>query len=121
MKNQKAMSLLGGGLLALLLSAGVAQAWHVNGKVLCDENGNRQIDNADHAVAGVMIAVENIGGTFSATVMSGPDGTFSIELPHVNDSYLAYLHPPTVPPGATTILPAGGTFAFALTNENAHE
>lgn len=111
------MSFLGGGLAALLLSAGVAQAWHVSGKVLCDENGNRQIDAPDQAVAGVMIAVENAKGTFSTVVTSGADGTFTVELPHTGDSYLAYLHPPTVPPGATTLLPTGGVFSFALTNE----
>src|SRR5512133_2611818 len=101
MKTQKPRSLLGSGLLALVLSAGVAQAWHVNGKVVCDGNGNRQIDSTDHAVAGVMIAVENASGTFTAAVTSGADGTFQLELPHAADSYLAYMHPPTVPPGAT--------------------
>jgi hypothetical protein len=117
MKTQKPMSFLGCGLVALLLSAGVAQAWHVSGRVLCDENDNRQIDVSDHAVGGVMIAVENASGTFSAVVTSTADGTFHIEVPHNSDSYLAYLHPPTVPPGATTILPTGGVYSFALTNE----
>jgi len=106
------------GLLALGLGASVAQAWHVTGKVVCDENGDRQFDATDHAVPGVMIAVENASGTFTAVVTSGSDGTFRLELPHNADSYIAYLHPPTVPPGATILLPGGGVYAFALTDQN---
>jgi hypothetical protein len=116
MKTYKPISLLGRGLMALFLSAAAAQAWHVNGKVLCDENGNRQIGPEDHAIANVMIAVENASGTFTAVVKSGADGSFSLELPHVADSYLAYMHPPTVPPGASVILPADGVYAFALSD-----
>lgn len=118
MKTQKSRSFLGGSLLALILSAGVAPAWHVSGNVLCDENGNRQIDTPDDAIAGVMIAVENASGTFSIVTTSGADGSFYLELPHSADSYLAYLHPPTVPPGAAILLPTGGVFSFALTNED---
>lgn len=117
MKTQKPRSSLGYSLLALVLSAGVAQAWHVNGKVICDENGNRQIDADDHSVPGVMIAVENASGSFSSVVKTGADGTFKLELPHIADSYLVYMHPPTVPPGATVVLPVGGVYGFALTNE----
>ena len=111
------MSFLGRGLVALLLSAGVAQAWHISGKVVCDENGNRQMDAPDHALAGIMIAVENSTGTFSSVVTSGADGTFRLELPHTAGSYIAYIHPPTMPPGATMILPADGIFAFSLTDQ----
>jgi hypothetical protein len=118
MKTYKPISLLGRGLLALVLSAAAAQAWHVSGRVVCDENGNRQIDPEDHAIANVMIAVENASGTFTAVVKSAADGTFSLELPHVSDSYLAYMHPPTVPPGATVLLPADGVYAFALSETN---
>jgi len=106
------------GLLALVLSASVAHAWHVKGKVVCDENANRQIDSPDHAVAGVMIAVENASGAFSAVVQTGADGTFQLELPHVADNYLVYMHPPTVPPGATVILPSDGVYGFALSDQS---
>src|SRR4051812_8673284 len=117
MKTLKRRSLLGCSLLAVILSAGSAQAWHVTGKVVCDENGNHQIDTEDHAISGVMVAVENASGTFSTVVNTSADGTFLLALPNVADSYLAYIHPPTVPPGATILLPTGGVFAFALTNE----
>jgi hypothetical protein len=105
-------------LLALSLGVGAAQAWHVGGKVVCDENGNRLIDTSDHGVAGVMIAVENASGSFTAVATAGADGTFSLELPHAADRYIAYLHPPTVPPGKTIILPAGGVYAFALSDQD---
>jgi hypothetical protein len=116
MKTQKRRSLLGCTVLAVILSAASAQAWHVKGKVVCDENGNQQIDAEDHALPGVMIAVENANGTFTTVVNTAADGTFSLELPHVADNYLAYIHPPTVPPGATILLPTGGVHAFALTD-----
>ena len=116
MKTHKSRSLLGCGLLAAILTASSALAWHVTGKVVCDENGNRQIDAEDHAIAGVMIAVENAAGTFTAAVNTAADGTFQLELPHTPDSYLAYIHPPTVPPGATILLPTDGVYAFTLTD-----
>jgi hypothetical protein len=118
MKTQKPMLLLAHGFLALFLSAGAAHAWHVKGKVLCDENANGLIDAQDHAVANVMIAVENASGAFSAVVKTAADGTFHLEVPHTADNYLVYMHPPTVPPGAATLLPAGGIHAFALTDAN---
>jgi hypothetical protein len=117
MKTQQRRTLLGCSLLAAILSATTAEAWHVKGKVVCDENGNHQIDAQDRPIAGVMIAVENAKGTFSAVVNTGADGTFHLELPHVADNYLAYIHPPTTPPGATILLPADGIHAFALSNE----
>jgi hypothetical protein len=100
------------------LGASVAHAWHVSGKVVCDENGNRQIDTSDMALKGVMVAVENASGTFSAVVMTAADGSFHLDLPHSADSYLAYLHPPTIPPGATLLVPAGSVYAFSLTESN---
>ena len=117
MKTYKPRLLLGCSLLSLVLSASVAQAWHVSGRVVCDDNGDGKIDVMDHGVADVMIAVENASGTFTSVVKTGPGGTFQLELPHAADSYLAYMHPPTVPPGATILLPTGGVYAFALTNE----
>ena len=117
MKTQ-ILRVLKGSVLALCLGATAAHAWHISGKVICDENGNRQIDAPDHAIAGVMIAVENASGSFTAVASSGADGTFTLELPHVADSYLAYVHPPTMPPGATLLMPADGVYAFSLTEEN---
>lgn len=99
-------------------AASVAHAWHISGKVICDENGNRQFDSTDMPLGGLMVAVENASGSFSAVAVTGADGTFHLELPHVADSYLAYLHAPTIPPGATLLLPAGSVYAFALSDTN---
>lgn len=98
-----------------MAGASVAPAWHVSGKVVCDANGDGQIDAADTAVVGVMVAVENSSGSFTATATTAANGTFTIDLPHTADSYLAYLHPPTVPPGASVLRPAGGVHSFSLT------
>ena len=117
MKIKQPLSSIVRGLAALLLCASAAQAWHISGRVICDENGNRRIDTGDHAIAGVMIAVEARSGA-SFTAFSGADGSFRIELPHNADSYLAYLHPPSLPPGASVLLPSGGVYSFSLTNES---
>lgn len=100
---------------ALCLSASAAQAWHVSGKVLCDANGNRQIDDQDTPVQGVMAIVENVAGTFSAAYSTGPDGVFLILVPETPDSYVCYLNPGTLPAGSSILLPPGGVHIFALT------
>jgi hypothetical protein len=104
------------GWLALVLGASGARAWHISGKVVCDENGDKRVDAGDMTLKGVMVAVENASGTFSAVATTAADGTFTLELPHIGDSYLAYLHAPTIPPGATVQLPSGSVYAFALTD-----
>jgi hypothetical protein len=118
MKTRKPISFLGYGLLALFLSAGVAQAWHVSGKVVCDANQNGQIDSTDSPLQGIIVAIENAGGTFKAAGMTDATGAFSVELPHSADSYTAYIHPPSVPPGATLLVPAEGYYSFSLTDAN---
>lgn len=117
MNTRKSISLLSCGILALVLSAGVAQAWHVSGKVVCDANQNGQFDATDTALQGLIITVRNSGGT-QWSAMTDANGAFSIELPHVNDSYTTFVHPQSVPPGATLLVPAEGYYSFSLTNEN---
>lgn len=116
MKN-RIVTVLNCGVLALGLGLTAAHAWHLDGKVVCDENGNRQIDPTDHGIAGVMVAVENASGTFTTVVTTAADGTFHLELPHAADSYVAYMHPPTVPPGANILMPSGSVYAFALSDQ----
>jgi hypothetical protein len=116
MKSSKQRLAVGLCILALFLMGSIARAWHVSGGVWCDENGNRVKDAGDMPVPGVMVVVENAAGTFSATGLTGSDGSYMIVLPDNPDVYLAYLHAPTVPPGATVILPSGGVHAFELTH-----
>jgi hypothetical protein len=112
------MMTVGLGALALCLGTPAAQAWHVSGKVLCDANGNQQIDAADTPAANVMVVVENSAGTYSVASAVLADGSFHIDLPHTSQSYVAYLRATTLPAGATLVLPAAGTFAIALTDAN---
>jgi hypothetical protein len=102
------------GALALCLTASVAQAWHVSGRVVCDTDGNQQINEGDTPVQNVTVVVTNTGGTLSMTAATKADGTFWIELPHTPDGYHAYLRPDTVPAGASIVLPVNGIHAFAL-------
>ena len=102
------------GALALCLTASVAEAWHVSGKVLCDEDDNKQIGNADHPVQNVTVVVANASGSLTINAATKADGSFFIELPHTPDSYTAYLRTTSLPEGASVILPANGTHAFSL-------
>jgi hypothetical protein len=104
--------------LALAVCAATARAWHVSGQVLCDENQSGVIDAGDRPVQGVTVVVENRGSTVSATATTGSDGRFTIELPHVSDSYVAYLLGSSIPEGSVVIFPIGGTHSFALDDTN---
>jgi hypothetical protein len=116
--HQRRMPAWIAGPLALALSASVAQAWHVGGRVVCDSNRNGQYDAGDLPLQGVVVAVESATGAFTGAATTDANGVFRLELPHVSDSYHAYPHPPSVPPGAMLIAPAGGLHTFALTDAN---
>ncbi len=104
-------------LVALCVGAS-AQAWHVTGKVVCDDNANGQIDAQDLGEEGVVVTVKNTSGSFTTTGITTSDGSFLIDLPHSPDSYQVSLYAPTVPPGAKVLLPQGGSYAFTLTDTN---
>jgi hypothetical protein len=118
MKKPTKISVWSAGLFVLLLSAPVAQAWHVSGKIVCDVNGNGAIDAGDTPVQGVIVAVEAVNGPFTGAAATDASGFFRLDLPHSSDSYHAYPHPTSVPPGAMLIAPPGGVHTFALTDAN---
>jgi hypothetical protein len=92
-----------------------ATNWTVAGFVYCDANQNGQIDATDTPLPGVLVVVTNTSGTYSNGVFTAtPDGGYIMQLPAAADSYVAYLHPLTLPSDATVTLPSGGTYSFAL-------
>lgn len=59
----------------ILYGAGATQAWHVSGKVLCDDANKTPL-------AGVTVEVENIGQT-----VTGATGSYYLKLPDVDATY----------------------------------
>jgi hypothetical protein len=106
------------GLLAFALTANTALAWHVQGKIVCDDDGDGVISASDMPLEGVVVTVQNADGSFTGATATDANGVFRLDLPHVNDSYVASLDRSTVPSGATVISPLGGVQSFVLTNEN---
>ena len=114
----KIARLLASVLASLCLGATAVQAWHVTGKVVCDSNANGQIDAQDEGEPGIIVVVKNTAGSFTATGVTGSDGSFLINLSQSADSYLVSLSAPTLPPGAKLLVPTDGTYAFSLTDTN---
>src|SRR3954463_12576217 len=105
------------GLVLLMLAGGriSSQAWHAEGRVLCDATQNGQIDATDQAVLGALVVVTNVSGTFSnGNFTAAPGGGFFLDLPPVPDSYVLFIRPGSLPAGSTLVLPASGTMSFSL-------
>jgi hypothetical protein len=109
------LSLALGACLALGASQ-TSHAWDTGGFVLCDANGNGQIDSGDVPMPGVLIVITNISGTYSNALSftTTPEGGFIIELPPIPDTYVETLHPLTLPADAVVISPAGGAYTFTF-------
>jgi len=104
-------------LATVLLSTltATSHAWVTAGTVYCDANHNGQIETNDTPLKGVLVVVTNTSGTFSnANWTATPDGGFAVELPPVADSYVQFLHPLTLPPDTTFVLPNNGVTTFTL-------
>lgn len=102
------------GTLALVLAAApAAHAWHVAGRVFCDENGNHAIDAGDSTRDGVEVEVTSLtaspGTTFTDTTDSGI-GSYFITLPDHDDDYRVELPGPGIPAGATVVVPSSGAY-----------
>jgi hypothetical protein len=87
----------------------------VTGRVLCDADNNQVIDPGDIGLAGVTVGIRSQGGSFTNFTVTGPDGSFSLEIPVFNDLanrqdplsqiYVETIVPGTLPAGATVLLP----------------
>src|SRR5436190_1701649 len=95
-------------LLGSILSA---NAWHLSGFVYCDANGDRRISSGDIGVQGVLVVVTNSSGTYSNAGWSGNDGSYTVQLSDLSDSYTAFIRSDTLPGGTTGVSPALTTFA----------
>lgn len=102
------------GTLALLAPVS-ARAWHISGRVLCD-NGNQTIDAGDTPRDGVAVLITALtaspGTTYPTTTGSGI-GFYNVSLPDVTDDYRVELTGTGIPVGATVIVPSSGGYGIA--------
>ena len=99
---------------AVLWGQSALYAWHIDGCVFCDANGNGAIDGDDIPLAGIEIVVTdtNSGATYSG--LTGADGCYSFNLPDEPASYSAAVVMGDLPGDSTVVIPAGGTYVFSL-------
>jgi hypothetical protein len=94
-----------------------ARAHWIEGRIFCDANQNRIIDTSDTPFPGIEVVVTNTSGTFSNSNFSGNDGLYIVPVPDfVNDCYVAYLNPTTVPRDSGIIIPSNSVVNFCITS-----
>ncbi len=103
------------GTLILIITPASAHAWHISGRVFCDD-GNRLLDAGDTPLDGVAVLITALtaspGTTFSATTGAGI-GAYNVPLPDVDDDYRVELPGTGIPAGASVIVPASGGYGVA--------
>lgn len=93
-----------------------ANAWLKVGGVFCDANNNGILEpDTDLPVPGVLVVVTNTSGTYSNANWTTPEGIFVVQLPDSPDTFGDFIHPLTLPPGTTQVLPAFSRFATTAT------
>ena len=105
-------------ILGLAAIASPAMAWHLSGYVHCDGNKNGVLDGQDITLPGVVVRVQNLGGTFESSGTSGPDGYYTASLLDTPDCYTANIDVNSIPAGASVIVPPGGVLNFCT--DDAH-
>lgn len=86
------------------------------GSVFCDANTNGIIDTGDFPVGGLLVVVTNTSGTFSNASLTTAHGSFVVELPDTNDTYIDFILATTLPAGTLAVLPPFGTFSIDTNN-----
>jgi hypothetical protein len=93
---------------AMLLCAGSAAAWHVDGTILCDGTGI--------PISGVQVCVESTDGMgFSSCTTSDQDGQYFIALPEEPGCYRVSV---TLGQNEVAVTPASGSFDFCTTTSD---
>lgn len=98
----------------LLFFTGQALAWHTEGCIYCDDNGNGQVDADDPTLSGVRVIVTNKDGSFTTDGYTDQNGCFYIQLPDIADCYVQTIDETTLPDGAVILDPNGGILEYCL-------
>lgn len=104
--------------LALAVSLGTTNAWHISGRVYCDVNRNGLIDSEDTPFSdvGVRVVSTTPGLAFDKIAVTGKDGAYYLDLLDKEASYVAMLDTTTLPSDAVILLPANSRYEFTLTD-----
>ncbi|MEB2285190.1 MAG: hypothetical protein OZ922_10990 [Myxococcales bacterium] len=112
MRTLRALGLVLAAASAVLAAPTVARAWHISGRVLCDD-GNGRIDAGDTPVGGVAVLITALtvtpGATFPGTTSAGT-GAYSLSLPDHDEDYRIELPGAGIPVGAVVIFPSSGGY-----------
>ncbi len=108
--------------LACILSLGASictsNAWYNYGYVRCDANQSHVYDVSDPGVQSLLVVTTNISGTYSNANWTEASGFFIVQCSN-SDTYVSYIHPATLPPGTTEVLPQTWTFTLTDTSDMA--
>jgi len=100
----------------ILLASLSGNAAQLQGRVLCDADGDGLAGITDSPLANVQVVVKNSNGTYSDATATTFDGSFSLILPDAPDTYVAYLDAPSLPPGTTAVIPPNGIWSFQISS-----
>jgi hypothetical protein len=111
------LAILGIIVAAAVLASGSAYAWHANGKVFCDANGNGSIDAGDIPWGTAAVNVESLDHTFyDEDPDTHSDGSYHLSLEDFPQSYKLCVDATSLPGDATFVIPGAPCLNFTLTD-----
>src|SRR5436190_24273508 len=87
--------------VVISIGASTANAWHIIGKVVCDENQTKLVDAGDRPLAGIAVVVRNLEGIWVVNTQTDAEGNFFATASDVPDDYRVFIDLSTAPTGAT--------------------
>ncbi|MCC6850094.1 MAG: hypothetical protein IT294_16450 [Deltaproteobacteria bacterium] len=112
MRTLRTLAFLLAALSPMLAAPTAARAWHISGRVLCDD-GDQTIDAGDAPLGGVSILITALtvvpGATFAGTTGAGT-GAYDVKVADYDEDYRVELPGAGIPAGATVIAPSSGAY-----------
>lgn len=96
-------------LASVLLIVHPASGCVLSGYVLCDNNGNREIDPGDQGIANVVVTATSLDGTDTRDAETDSHGYFEVSV-DCSTTYIETLVMNTLPPDAQVVIPQLGYF-----------
>ncbi|HEX4822816.1 MAG TPA: SdrD B-like domain-containing protein [Candidatus Polarisedimenticolaceae bacterium] len=98
------------------VAGSAALACPFDGYVRCDGNHNGQLDGQDLGVAGIVVTVQNVAGTWSDTDVTDANGYYLMSLQDHPDCYHATIDTSSLPAGGAVLVPASNTLDFCVSS-----